>query len=314
MASQYIFIVGLPRTGTKLMMNVLENSQKTACYITPENFFLGRFMRSGIRQQMRQVGDLSVEANLRKLVDNIYSGRYTIFRGDYWSELAEGKWGFDKETMLNLLLASDRSDRAIYTILLRCYANGAEGVILGDKTGPHLYRLPTLLAWFPQAKVVHTLRDPRAVLASEHKKQLRKVRRRVDQADEAGRRFQALALRGKELLQSLLILVYITVAWLYAARLDRKYKRLYPNNYYLSRFEDLVSQPEEAVRSLCNFLDIPFNPAMLNPPKVDSSFGPKGGSGFNTQTLNSWQSYLKPWMKRWWLLLGKKQLKEFNYI
>jgi hypothetical protein len=314
MASRYIFIVGLPRTGTKLMMNVLENNQEKACYITPENFFLGRFLRPGIRRQMRQLGDLSVEANLKKLVDNIYSARYTIFRGDYWSELAEGKWGFDKETMFNELLDSDRSDKAIYTILLRCYANGVENVILGDKTGPHLYRVPTLLEWFPEAKVIHTLRDPRAVLASEHKKQLRKLRRHISEADEAGRRLQALVLRAKEVLHSMLIIVYITIAWLYAARLDRKYKKRYPNNYYLSRFEDLVSQPEESVRSLCYFLGIAFNPAMLNPPKVDSSFGPKGGAGFNTQTLNSWQSYLKPWMKRWWLLLGKKQLKEFHYI
>jgi|GEM_PF-5735334 hypothetical protein len=38
MPPRYVFIVGLPRTGTKLMQNILENAQDVKCSISPENF------------------------------------------------------------------------------------------------------------------------------------------------------------------------------------------------------------------------------------------------------------------------------------
>lgn len=313
MASQYIFIVGLPRTGTKLMMNILENCQEKQCFITPENFYLGRFLRSGIKESMKEVGVLSNDANVRMLVNRIYGGNYSVFKGDYWYCAANGELGFSKEEMVTAILASDRTERSVYQILLEAYGNGSPDAILGDKTGPHLYRIPTLLEWFPDAKIVQTFRDPRAILASEHKKQLAKLNRQINNSQGG---LEGILLRAKRFFLSPMIVFYITIAWIAAARLDRKYQKQYPNNYYLSRFENLVADPEPSVKKLCGFLNIQFHQAMLNPPKVDSSFAPKdkGGTGFNTQTLSSWQAYLTPWMKAWLLIWGRKYLKAFDYI
>lgn len=314
MKPEYVFIVGLPRTGTKLMMNVLENSQDRPCYITPENFFLGRIIRPGVRQKIRTIGDMSLDSNVRQLVDDMYAGK---FFGAYWNRLRDGSLGIKKETMLQSILDSDRSDQAIYSILLQMYAQAAnngtepENIILGDKSGPHLYHVPTLLEWFPEAKIIHTLRDPRAILASEHKKLLH---RSLAKLEKAGKRKQAILLKLKRPFLSLGIVLYITTAWLYAVRLDHKYKKLYPNNYYLSKFEDLVNEPETSVRKLCQFLGLEFHSAMLNPPKIDSSYSTDKGTGFDKQALDRWRNYLKPWMNAWLLLWGKKYLKELGYI
>lgn len=101
---------------------------------------------------------------------------------------------------------------------------------------------------------------------------------------------------------SLVIVAYITMAWIYAARLHYKYKNLYPDNYYLSKFEDLVDNPDESVKDLCAFIGVEFHPSMLNPPQIGSSYDRTGRAGFDTQTLSRWQSYLKPWMSAWLIL------------
>jgi hypothetical protein len=214
---------------------------------------------------------------------------------------------------LQALLASDRSERAIYTILLQVHAATGDHVILGDKTGPHLYHVPTLLRWFPDAKVIHTFRDPRAILASEHKKRMTQIQRWLGNARRQQRYGRAAALWLAKPLVSLAIVLYITTAWLRAAHLHYRYKQRYPQNYHLSKFEDLVNAPMPNVQALCHFLGLTFQPTMLQPPSVDSSFERKSESGFDQDALTRWHSGLQPWMKRWLLVWAGRDLKKFGY-
>lgn len=306
MKTRYVFIVGLPRTGTKLMRNILENAQDVKCSISPENFFLGRAIQPGIRYKMRKIGDMSDDAHVRRFVDNMYAGK---FFGKYWQRLKGGSLGVDKEVMLRRILDSDRSDKGIYAVLLQVHTEVTDNTILGDKTGPHLYHVPTLLEWFPEAKIVHTFRDPRAILASEHKRRYRFINNK-----SIRKRLKTFPYKLLDPFLSLMVVLYITIAWLRAVKLHFEYKKRYPRNYYLSKFEDLVSEPEGSIRKLCEFLGIEFHSEMLNPEKVGSSFGPRGGTGFDEQTLHRWQDYLKPWMNTWLLLWGKKFLRELGYV
>ena len=113
---------------------------------------------------------------------------------------------------------------------------------------------------------------------------------------------------------SLFIVLHMTIAWLYAIRLHRRYEKRYPQNYHLVKFEDLVSKPEKSVRELCEFLGIEFDPKMLKPKQVHSSFASELIIGFDKQALTRWRNHLKPWMKIWMLIWVKKYLKEFGYI
>ncbi len=307
MPTQYCFIVGLPRTGTKLMVSVLEGAPNKQCYIAPENFFLGRAFLPGVRKRMKRFGDLHLDRNVHLLVDAMYNRH---FHGEFWDRLADGTLGIEQEAMRGAILATDRSEHAIYNILLESMAHimtpyamtrdkGKGSLLLGDKTGPHLYHVPTLLKWYPQAKIVHTFRDPRAILASEHKKRLQQLHYRSGKRQHRGDYVGALAFKLACPLVSLLIVLYITTAWLRAAHLHYRYQRRYPHNYILSRFEDLVGQPQETVEGLCHFLNLEFDAGMLNPPRVDSSFEQKQETGFDQQTLDRWQNVLSPWMKTW---------------
>lgn len=306
----YIFIVGLPRTGTKLMVNLLKAAPGYACVLTPENFFLGRAFLPGVKRQLPAFGDLQNDANVERLVEAMYSGH---FYGEFWDRLQNGTLAVPRAALRQALLASDRSERSIYAALLQCHAPVGDQVILGDKTGPHLYHVPTLLQWFPEAKVIHTLRDPRAILASEHKKRTTQLQQRLAKARRQRQYGRVVGLRLLQPVAPLFIVLYITVAWLRAAHLHYRYQQRYPQNYYLAKFEDLVNAPVATVQALCRFLGIAFDPAMLNPPTVDSSFARTQERGFDAGALTRWQSVLKPWMAAWLWLWAGKALKKFGY-
>jgi len=299
MKPKHIFIVGLPRTGTKLITNILESSPTFRCKISPENFFLGHFISPGLREKLKDIGDMSNDENVRKFVDYIYSDQAV---GTYWDLLKEGYLKIDRAEFLQEILNSDRSDKGIYEAIMKAHPVVTEDTILGDKTPGHLYHVPTLMEWFPEAKVIHTFRDPRAILASEWQKRM---------SSKPSGFFHTLM--GP--LYSFKVVLHVTITWLYAVRLHYKYQKQYPQNYYLSKFEDVVSDSEASAQELCKFLNVEFHPTMLNPRQVDSSYvTDKSSGGIDKSTLWRWKTYLKPWMNTWLLLWGRKYLREFGYI
>jgi hypothetical protein len=302
-----IFIVGLPRTGTKLLKNILERGSQNIC-ITPENFFLGRFLRAGLKQKLHTYHSLQHDRDVANLVDDMFSHK---FWGEYWDRLSDGSLKVGKEQIRKKILESDRTPRSLYEIILSVHVPD-DDCIIGDKTGPNLYRVPTLLKWFPEGKIIHTCRDPRAIFASEHKKRLKQLSNRARK--KGLKENESVAIRLQKRTVAVMVLLYITVASRWAFRLHVLYARKYPNNYRLSKFEDLVRRPEMSVRQLCRFLDIKFHPGMVHPPMVDSSFSDKNALGFNSETLNYWQRYMKPWQKIWFDLFCRRQLKTLNYL
>ena len=101
----------------------------------------------------------------------------------------------------------------------------------GDKTQANIHHLPLLAELFPEARFVHAVRDGRDVaLAHTDGTKIEQVaiswKRRVSAGREAG---QALG----------------------------------PERYIESRFEELIDDTEGSVRRLCEFIDLPFDPQML---------------------------------------------------
>lgn len=103
----------------------------------------------------------------------------------------------------------------------------------------------TILAAYPTAKMIHIIRDPRD--------------RYVSQLTHRG------AKKGK--------IGGGTSLWLWSARLAERNERNYPDRYKVVQYEDLVSDPEEFLRDLCDFLHEPYSPEMLLVGQGDSRPG-----------------------------------------
>jgi hypothetical protein len=296
-----VFIVGVSRSGTSLMRKILNASDKIA--IAWENHFLGHLIASeGARYKFRKFGDLLDDNNVRKLVDSIYSGE---FRKSSRYREASTQWGWiarkiDKQDFLQRILDSDRSEQALFRVMMRVFADSKGKPIMGEKTPAHVRYVPTILEWFPEGRIIHMVRDPRGIFVSE-------LRRR-----KKAETYPYRQLKRFNFLFKLYILLQTTVVWFESAYRCSKYKRIYPSNYYLLRFEDLVKNPETHIARVCDFLGVDFQDKMLNQFVVSDGFQ-AGKDGFDAQAADRWRQQIDGWINSWFSFLFRKYLKEFGY-
>ncbi len=296
--TSHLFIVGLPRTGSTLTRGMLNRSPEVG--ISGESRFLseptrlGLTHRAGYAERFRRVGDLHTEAGLSRILDHIYG-----LRGKgYWARLAAAT---DRATFEAALRSSDRSDRALLGVAMEMFAAGRR--VRGDKTPYHVHHVPLLLDWYPNAKVVQTFRDPRAVYASlRHKERAEKLSAVGRAARQLGSVFD---------LYSVANLIH---RWRWMARLHRQYGASYPDRYTLVRFEDVVAAPGPTLGRLSEFLGISYSDAMLEQVVHNSSFvGKRTEAGIDLGTLDRWRAHLGARERRIFERFCGAELAEFGY-
>lgn len=298
MGFRHIFIVGCDRTGTTLMTHIL-NKHKDIC-ISFQTHFMGHLARPGFRQQMKEFGDLCDDDNVRQIVEFIYDAK-SFAGGAYWRWLREN---VDSEILLQRVLNSDRSERAFFSVLMQIRAK--DEPILGEKTPDHIQYVPTLLEWFPEARVIHTFRDPRAVFVSEF---------HYHWNQSGPEAFPYRQLRSVKSLYSLYILLHMSLEWSLAARYHFKYKDRYPDNYYLLKFEDLIGAPENQLKRLCSFLGVELQDEMLEQKVINTGFkSRRGKAGFDKQAIDRWKDHIGPLSRLWFSLWAKRYLEAFGYV
>lgn len=315
-----IFIVGLPRTGSKLLMNIVNGNTAADYHIANEVQFFGHSFLGRVLQGRRGVMSI-VESEINgageicweRVTDRLYSGEA---KGVHWNGLTAGWLNIPKSRLLHSLSQSDNTPKSIYETILATQEAQHRGY--GDKSGPNLYFIDELLRWFPDGKVLHIIRDPRAILTSQHKRLLAMI-------EDKGKR-GGIVTRLKKLCYSPIIVLYILTYWGYAARVDKRFSRSHPENYLGVQFEKLVMKPEETTRKICQFLSIPWDAAMISPAKRDSSYiDPSDvrkvmdrGRGMDQEAMDRWRQHIRPWMsmavRAYGSLFYPRALKRFGYV
>ncbi len=281
MDPEAIFVVGVSRSGTTLMRRVLNGHSRIA--IATENHYLGHLLPwEGARSYFRRLGDPRDDATMRRIADFVYSDEFQ--RRSRLRELSP-YWGWLTRTVPRAeferrLLASDRTERGMFSVFMRLFADRKHRPIMGEKTPAHLAWVDTLLEWYPDARVVHMIRDPRAVYVSE-------VRRRLGTPTTVPYRW---LVRVPSVLR-LFVCLEVTWAWAVAADRHRRLVTRYPGRYTAVRFEDLVRQPVETLTTLCAFLGVDAEPAMLD-RTVTSKGAMQGMAGFDAGAADRWQASL----------------------
>jgi Sulfotransferase family len=147
-----------------------------------------------------------------------------------------GRWGLSHDRVSGSL----RPDPPVTLAeaIRRVYALFAETrgkTRYGDKTPAYVHHIPSLARLLPEARFVHLVRDGRDVALS-----------RLDHPTMSAP------------------LSDLAVVWRRGVEKGRRAGRhLGPSRYMEMRYEDLVKDPEEAARSLCRFIGLSFDPAML---------------------------------------------------
>jgi len=297
----HIFIVGLGRTGSTLTRQIINNSDCIG--IGGESHYLcdlprlGFQTRRSVRQQLKRVGDLSSDEGARRVVEYLFTVRDRHL--NFWNFTSKG---VDQETFLRELVAMEASERERGLFELAMEVHAINKPVRGDKTPAHIFFVPQLLEWFPNAKIIHTFRDPRAIYSSRKKKA-------EDKAGQAARS----GLRRLGVIFQLASSLHVIVNWRRAERCHKKYETQFPGRYTLMKYEDLVQQPDATLARLCSFLNIPLTQSMLSQTVVNSSFLPDGGIGFDVGSISRWRKHMDPLVQRWFLMWLGPKLREYGY-
>jgi len=117
-----------------------------------------------------------------------------------------------------------------------------------EKTPANRRFVPQILERFPQAKLLITMRDPRAILAAQI-------------ALEKTRKTRELSV------------YYCVSHWLQAARLALRAERNEISGI-VTRYEDLVADPTPPMQRVCDFLEISFDSSVALTPTKAGKFWP----------------------------------------
>jgi hypothetical protein len=208
-----IIVAGMPRSGTTLLSAMLSAHSEIA--IAPETHFLTTWAN-----RYPDPGDPDIE-RLKAFWD-----AYT--EGERFASL-----GLDAARVWRRIEQSRRPDlRAAFTALLAGYADFCGKSIFGEKTPGNEHRLGLVFGWYPEAKAVYIVRDPRAVVAS-----LMRMPWSHRAPGIHARRWQ--------------VSVDAVSSWRDDGRV------------HVLRYEDLIRAPEAELEALCDFLEVGFEPDML---------------------------------------------------
>jgi hypothetical protein len=124
------------------------------------------------------------------------------------------------------------------------YLQRRRKVIWADKTSRNVYRFDYIRQHFPNAILIHVVRDGRDVVSS--------LRTHPKWKIQSGMRVETHFIRAWEDCVS---------KWILACDVSKRFQG--DARYLEIRYEDLVTNTEQQLRQLCNLLDIAFDPKML---------------------------------------------------
>ena len=299
--AEAIFIVGISRSGTTLMRTLLERSDVIA--IAMENHYLGHLLpKHGARHAFARLGPLDDDATLRRIVEYIYSGemqRRSRLReiSPFWRWLIAE---VPRDEVERRLLAAERTERGIFEAFLRLYADQHAKQVIGEKTPAHLAFAELLFEWFPGARIIHMLRDPRAIFVSE-------VRRRRKRRTPPYR--WLMWLPG---VFELAMLLQVALTWSRAVRRHAELAQAEPDRYLMVRFEDLVQQPEQALRRVFDFVGVEMPPDATAVSVVSRGYN-LGAEGLDAAAADRWREQINPLARRLLTLLVRGRLRALGY-
>ena len=224
----YLFIVGCARSGTTLLQRIINAHGRIA--ITPESHWICRLFEQGTGLTPEGL----VTPELIPLLIQDLSPRFA-------------RLSIGQEELLRLLVSDRAAHYASFVSgIFDLYGKAKGKDLVGNKTPGFVRKIHTLQRLWPQARIVHLIRDGRDVCLSMLTRPLNNV--------------------GRGPLYTWAQDPTTTAAlwWEWSVKLGRQAgNSLGSGLYYEMRYESLVAQPAEECAALCAFLGVTFEERML---------------------------------------------------
>jgi hypothetical protein len=176
-----------------------------------------------------------------RFITELWDGRDEVFVEDLLASLAAN----ERFQMWRIPIAAVREElgpaqRAPYAEVMaaayQAYAHSQGKTRWGDKTPRYIEHIPLLARMWPRARFVHLVRDGRNVALS----------------------YADVPFGPKTVAAAAALWATRVMAGIRAGR------SLGPGRYLEIRYEDLVEDPQRELKSICDFLGLQYDPAMLD--------------------------------------------------
>jgi hypothetical protein len=162
-----------------------------------------------------------------------------------------------------------------------------------EKTPANRNYVSEIFNRFPKAKLLLTMRDPRALLAAQIALENTRKTRRFS-------------------------VYYVVAHWRAAAKLARKIRNKEIPGLVVG-YEDLALYPSQSMEKVCQYLEIDFDPEIvLNPTKVGRSWAGNSAAGvrfseISAEPVTRWQGELNEDEIGWVEMHCRDLMSEFGY-
>lgn len=269
--SNPIFVSGTNRSGTTLMYALLASHPNLSMVRRTDmwRYFYGQF------------GDLSRPENFERCLETmLHYKRVANLQPD--PERIRREFGQGEPTYGRL-----------FALFHQHHAERTSKARWGDKSLHTEEYADQIFSEFPQAKIIHIIRDPRDRYASVLKR-LNANSKRI----------------GVD-----------TAKWLFSTRVARRQARRYPDRFLIVRYETLAQQPEETLRRVCDFIGEPYAPAMLTmtgAPRyhqegANSAFEQVKPGVISTRSIGRFRQVISRWEIAFIQTFAGRVMAEFDY-
>jgi Sulfotransferase family len=234
-----VFVVGHRKTGTTLVLDLLDGHPDLVVLPGESNHFLTFLPRFGGLAPERIAAEAQRWWILRLITP---SGIPPFWAAGPPGELGADPYALFSRRLLELSVANRGRDVLGMAAVALHAARAAVGepVAWVEKTPGQEHEADRILDAYPSARFIHVVRDPRSVAAAIRRLD-RETRHETD-----------------------LVGVGLTVRRSFAAA-DRNLRQLGEGRYLLLRYEDLVAEPEPSMRRVAAFVGVGWADSLLTP-------------------------------------------------
>ena len=259
---QPFFIFGSPRSGTSLLSRMIDSHEQL---VVPNESLIFKMFSSSLGSY----GDLNNIANQQELLKDILATRVI----QYWSPCPQ----YDEVAPL----ISQPGFAGVIEALICSRAPEKKLLAWGEKSPGHVFYWKEIKETYPNAKVVHIVRDGRDVASSIIN-----------------------ARMGPK--------TYFAAAKMWCDYLDgiEKIKQDCPTDDFVEiRYEDLLSDPEENLQKICTTLGVEYSEKMLKFFEKNASYQT---DATNLENLN--KPLIASNKEKWRKNLSDRNLQEFETV
>lgn len=264
----FVFVVGNSRSGNTMMMRMLDEHSLVGG-VNEVHFFENLWNTDDGDRQLSDEEAIMLTARL-----------LSIQRDGYIQEFKFEKHEEESRSFVSSLPKEARTITGVFARFLLYETERNGKAIPCEKTPQNVFYLEEIIRYIPSVKIVNMVRDPRAVLLSQKNKG-----KKSDRAAYGRYRTKREDLR--------LRINYhpITISRLWNSSVSTGTQYLNRPDVINVRFEDLLAQPEEEIRRVCEFIGIDYQPAMLEIHAVGSSNAKDNFSekGVKSERVHTWK-------------------------